>query len=152
MPGLRPRRLLRFIEEPADLWGGTTHESLLERALAREERDQVLERISGGERYVKLRHVRSGLQVDLFIVLPPAQFGCILAIRTGPAEFSHWFAGLVRRQGNHIAGGALRLGLRDHSTPAEKLCTCPVIPTPEERDFFAALGGRYLEPSERRAP
>jgi len=141
----------RFIEEPSGLFD-TCQVSLLDRALAREERDQVLERLEGGDRYVKLRHLRSGLQVDLFVCLPPAQFGCILAIRTGPADYSQRLVTLARRQGNHVAGGALRLGMRDHSTPAEKVCTCPVIPTPEERDFFAALGGRYLEPSERRAP
>jgi DNA polymerase (family 10) len=142
----------RFLTEYVDLWGGTTQRSLLDAALAREEAERVLERISGGERYVKLRHLRSGLQVDLFICLPPAQWGVILAVRTGPADFSQWLVNLARRQGNHVAGGALRLGLRDHSTPAEKLCTCPVIPTPTERDFFAALGARYVEPAERRAP
>ena len=138
----------RFIEEPSGLFE-TVQVSLLDRALAREERDQVLERLSGGDRYVKLRHVRSGLQVDLFIVPPPASFGVLLAIRTGPAAYSQRLVTLARRQGNHVADGALRLGLRDHSTPAEKLCTCPVIPTPEERDFFAALGLAYVEPEAR---
>lgn len=140
----------RFIEEPSGLFE-TQQVSLLDRALAREEREQVLERISGGDRYIKLRHVRSGLQVDLFVVLSPAQWGAILTIRTGPADYSQRLVTLARRQGNHEAGGALRLGLRDHSTPAEKVCTCPVIPTPEERDFFAALGLAYVEPEARHA-
>lgn len=139
----------RFIEEPSSLWGDTSQVSLLSRALAREEAEQVLERISGGERYVKLRHVRSGLQVDLFIVLPPAQWGVILTIRTGPADYSERLVTLARRQGNHVAGGALRSGLRGHSTPAEKLCTCPVIPTPEEADFYAALGLLFAPPERR---
>lgn len=138
----------RFIEEPSGLFE-TVQVSLLERALAREEADQRLERLSGGERYVKLRHVRSGLQVDLFVVLPPAQWGVLLTIRTGPADYSERLVTLARRQGNHVAGGALRQGLRDHSTPAEKLCTDPIIPTPEEADFYAALGLLFAPPERR---
>jgi hypothetical protein len=30
------------------------------------------------------------IAIDLFIVLPPAQFGAFFAIRTGTAEFSQW--------------------------------------------------------------
>ena len=141
----------RMIEEPSDLWGGVRQESLLARALAREEAEQVLERISGGERYVKLRHVRSGLQVDLFITTPE-QWGLILLIRTGPADYSQWLVTEARRLGMHTGGGSLRKGLRDHSLPATAVCTCEVIPTPEERDVYTALALPYVEPSDRHVP
>ena len=40
-------------------------------------------------RYYRIRY--QGEKVDIFSVLPPAQFGVIYLIRTGDAGFSHWF-------------------------------------------------------------
>jgi DNA polymerase/3'-5' exonuclease PolX len=143
----------RFRQEPSSLWGDKTEVSVLAEKLAIEEADHVLERISGGERYVKLRHLRSGLQVDLFLVLPPASWGVIFAIRTGPADYSQWLVTYARRQGMHVCGGSLRrgLGVYDDCTRGRECC-CPVIPTPEERDLYAALGMPWVEPGERRVP
>ena len=138
----------RFLEEPSDLWGGTRQVSLLANALAREEREQVLERISGGDRYVKLRHVRSGMQVDLFITTPE-QWGLILLIRTGPADYSQWLVTEARRRGLHVAGGRLHNG---SGLPGRTDCSCQVIPTPDERDVYTALALPYVEPADRRAP
>jgi DNA polymerase/3'-5' exonuclease PolX len=95
-----------------------------------------------GPRYQAL--VYEGAAVDLFIVREPAQWGVILAIRTGPAAFSHRLV-TPRREGGwlpdhlQVQGGALR-----SRTSGE------VLPTPEERDFFAALGRPYLAPEVRR--
>lgn len=141
----------RYIEEPSSLWGDTSRVSVLDGKLAIEERDQVLERLSGGERYVKLRHIRSGLQVDLFLVLPPAQWGVLFAIRTGPADYSQWLVTYARRRGMHVADGALREGLRDHASGllSDRLCRCPIIPTPEEGDLYDALGLPWVDPSVR---
>jgi DNA polymerase/3'-5' exonuclease PolX len=136
----------RFREEPSSLWGDKTQISVLAEVLAIEEREEVLERLAGGERYVKLRHLRSGLQVDLFLVLPPAQWGVIHLIRTGPADYSQWLVTYARRQGMHVVNGALHNGL---GIPGRDDCSCEVIPTPEERDVYTALGLPYIEPWER---
>ena len=44
-------------------------------------------RSANGSRYKRLLYRDFGL--DLFIVLPPAQWGVLFTIRTGSAEFSH---------------------------------------------------------------
>ena len=64
-----------------------------------------------GPRYKALLY--RGAAVDLFIVREPAQYGVILAIRTGPADYSH---NLVTPAGQggvlpdhlRVQGGALR--------------------------------------------
>ena len=100
---------------------------------------------ASGERYAKLRHVASGLQVDLFIVRPPAQWGVIYLIRTGPAAYSQALVTEARRRHFHVAGGALhRGGLGCGIEP------CEVIPTPEEADVYRALGMPFAAPQDRR--
>lgn len=102
-------------------------------------------RPANGERYRRLVHVRSGLQLDLFTVLPPAQWGVILAIRTGPAAYSQWLVWQARKRHFHVAGGALhRGGLGCGALP------CEVVETPEERDLYTALGLPYQPPETRR--
>lgn len=106
------------------------------------------------------RMVYGGIGIDLFSVIAPAQWGVIFAIRTGPADYSHQFvtaqgvtfrdsAGCLRAglmpTGLHVHGGAL---YEDGVT--DRLDTQRVIPTPEEPDFFAAIGEPYREPWERR--
>jgi len=82
------------------------------------------------------------LAVDLFSVLPPAQWGVIMMIRTGPAEFSRR---LVTPRGS---GGLLPDGLRvrdgaiwdgEHA-----------IATPEEDDVWRVLGLAPVAPEDRR--
>ena len=103
-------------------------------------------RLLGKDRYTKLRHRRSGLQVDLFSVRPPAQWGVIFLIRTGPAGYSHRFVTEARDRGHHSAHGALHAGrLGCGALP------CEVVETPEEIDVYRALGVPYLAPAERLA-
>ena len=108
-----------------------------------------------GDRYKRL--VFRGLAViDLFVVLPPAQWGAILAIRTGDAQFSQLLV-TPRRQ-----GGAMPTGFRmhsggiccetDHQGTSRDACTeaCRVV-TPTEQSFFAALDLPYPELDRRTA-
>jgi DNA polymerase/3'-5' exonuclease PolX len=74
----------------------------------------------------------TGIKLDLFIVQPPAQWGAILAIRTGPAHYSHWLV-TQRKQ-----GGAMPSYLRQRDGAlwdGDEL-----VPTPTEASYFAALG------------
>jgi len=136
----------RFEADTVDLWGQPVN--MLERRLDWSiERGWLARPPDGkrGPRYSKLRHPESGLQVDLFSVIEPAQFGLIFLIRTGPAAYSQWLMTEALRRGLHVAAGALRRGFACRRAT----CTCPIMPTPEEADVYAALRLPYLAPERR---
>lgn len=89
-------------------------------------------------RYVKLHLQRSDVVVDLFLTTPEA-WGAILAIRTGPADFS---AAMVRRWTKLSGGGHFTDG---RVVDAKGMA----LETPEERDVFAVCRMHWLEPFER---
>ena len=82
--------------------------------------------------------VVDGVPLDLFAVRAPAQYGAILAIRTGPAAFSQRLVTSCQRYGLRCTEGRL---VAEDGTTRE---------TPTERDFLAACGSPWVEPSERR--
>lgn len=92
-----------------------------------------------GPRYKQVLY--KGAPVDLFSVLPPAQWGVIFAIRTGSAEFGKLLV-TSRLQGGfmppdmRVAGGVLwREG--------------GAVETPEEEDYFREIGVPCWPPEER---
>jgi len=97
-----------------------------------------------GPRYSKLLHVASGLQVDLFSARPQT-FGLILAIRTGPANYSRWLVTEARARGHHVAEGELHVGAGGCSPYAK----CELVPTPEEADVYRVLGLFHPVPEQR---
>lgn len=108
-------------------------------------------RIAHGERYKRLRHYGeplSGIGIDLFSVLPPAQWGVIAAIRTGPAEFSQRLVTPASR------GGLLPENMRviDGAIWETTSVGAPlhVIPTETEEELFDVLGLPWIAPEERR--
>ncbi len=93
-----------------------------------------------GGKYKRLSY--QGFGLDLFVTTAE-QWGVILAIRTGPAEFSHRFV-TVRRQGGVLPDWlVVKDGALHHRTTGE------VIPTPEEGDFFDAIDYGWIEPEAR---
>lgn len=97
--------------------------------------------IKNGPRYKQFT-LPEGINLDLFVVLHPAQWGVILAIRTGPADFSHWIV-TPKYQGGPLPGdcrvqdgGVYRRG--------------GLLTMPEEKDFLDFIGLGWIEPSERR--
>lgn len=84
--------------------------------------------------------VFDGIPVDLFIVRPPATWGCIFALRTGPGDWNTRLVTECKAIGRRVAGGQVE---RWHHGAWE------VVPTPEERDFFAAVGQPWVEPPDR---
>ena len=130
--------------EEASLWGDIVEVSLLEERLAANEQAGYLRRVSGGPRYVKLVHVPSGLQVDLFVTTAD-QWGLILLIRTGPADWSQWLVTYARRVGLHVCGGRLRVGLLHQDVG----CQAKPIPTPTEEEVFRQLELTYAKPEDR---
>ena len=76
--------------------------------------------------------------VDLFVVLPPAQWGIIYLLRTGSADFSHWFVQQGRAFGIQVIDGHLeREGL--------------ALDTPTEQAAFKFMRVRYIEPDQRES-
>jgi DNA polymerase/3'-5' exonuclease PolX len=131
----------RFVEGPrVDLFQPPPMVSVLDDRLA------VLEQAgrlvahptspANGDRYKKRVATRSGMQVDLFIVRPPAEWGPIFAIRTGPADYSAAAVTALRARGMRCEDGAVWRG-------SER------IPCPEEADFFAAVGWELVPPERR---
>lgn len=97
--------------------------------------------IANGPRMKKI-FLRQGIQLDLFIVMPPAQFGYIFLLRTGPADYSH-----------RIVTPRNKRGL----LPSHLVCDEGAIwshgdicPTPEESDVFRLLSLPYVEPWDRK--
>jgi DNA polymerase/3'-5' exonuclease PolX len=131
------------IDTQPDLFGSQTLKvNMLESFLSGLLANHAIRMPKKGPRYKKISLIE-GICIDLFIVLPPSTWGAIFAIRTGPAEFSHWLVTSKR------SGGALpsNLKVKDGALwhGAKK------IETPEESDFFKVLGLGYVEPSKRAA-
>jgi DNA polymerase/3'-5' exonuclease PolX len=77
------------------------------------------------------------VKLDLFLAAPE-NYGMIMAIRTGCAEFSQALMTYAKhRTGYHVEGGYLR---DREGAPLE---------TPEERDVFDLLGVDFVKPKER---
>ena len=89
--------------------------------------------------YTQRRHP-SGMKVDIFMVTP-ANWGLILAIRTGSARFSH----KVLAVGWCAKGYESRGGLLYHR---DGMITDPVV-VREERDLFELIGVPWVDPTIR---
>jgi len=109
---------------------------------------------AGGDKYKKIWLKKESIQVDLFLVTPPAEWGVQSVIRTGPADFSHW---MVTRKS---IGGALpdeyivadgAVGKRERPRGFTNDLRSGVIPMPEEIDFFKLCGMEWIEPCQRVA-
>ncbi len=98
------------------------------------------EPIKNGHRYKQIR-LPYGINLDLFIVLPPAQWGVIYTLRTGPEDFSTWV--VTKRQ----KGGRLPSDCEMHDGGVYR--NGELISMPEEMDFLNFLGLGWIEPFER---
>jgi DNA polymerase/3'-5' exonuclease PolX len=94
-----------------------------------------------GRRY-KQYALPEGVNLDLFIVLPPAQWGVIFALRTGGAEFS-------RRLVTPKPYGYLPREYVIKDGAVHRADTGEIVPTPEEEDFLALCGVANIPPQER---
>lgn len=100
-----------------------------------------------------------GLMLDVFVVRPPAQWGVIYALRTGPAHYSHWLVTPRNRNGAlpsdlRVARGAVWSGLARCVTQAQQDAAIEdgrarLVETPTEESFFALLGIPMPEPGAR---
>lgn len=94
-----------------------------------------------GKRYKQLIHVSSGMKIDLFLVLPPAQWGAIMAIRTGPAAFSQWLVTPKQK------GGALPSIYKQRD--GALWYKGELVETATEEAYFEKLGIPWIPPEKR---
>lgn len=99
--------------------------------------------VKNGAKYKKIA-LPDGINIDLFIVTPPAQFGVLHAIRTGPADFSHWLV-TSERQGGAMPYFAKCKDGAIHSGES-------ILEMPNEEDLFKFLRLPCLPPNKRKAP
>ena len=94
-----------------------------------------------GDRYYRgLAPVAEGTEagVDLFVVLPPAEWGVVYAIRTGSREFSQ--AAVTRLH---------RWGLKSEQGRILKVETGETLPCPNESMFFRYARLPWIDPGLR---
>lgn len=143
IPDLRP---------PRPVFGQPPYKTNLDAVLASleypDESGLRLHKILGADKYKKIGVSLDGgntwiIQLDLFLVTPPAQWGVDFLIRTGPSDFSHWivtqkcFGGGLPTMYN-VKGAAVWKGQEP-------------ISTPEEIDFLKLCGLDWIEPQNRSA-
>ena len=126
---------------------------LEKKVLAQGDPDKAGKKAPCGPRYYRLRY--KGEKLDVFCVLPPAQWGVIFAIRTGDADFSHWLVQQGNKEGIVVSEGRLAQTVNLDGS-INRACGGKVgtfdfkdIETPEEEDVFRALGVPYLPPEQR---
>jgi DNA polymerase/3'-5' exonuclease PolX len=131
-------RDIELLVEPRTLSDGLFGESQPDLESARRVVAQWGEIVKGGDRYIQVANVKgTDLKCDVFLVHPPANWWCLLAIRTGPQNVSQLAvmklpkAGLFHRDGRIVDAAG-----NEH-------------PVDSEEAFFAAAGMPYLEPEKR---
>ena len=97
--------------------------------------------VKGGERYMQVANVfGSGVSLDLFLCHPPAQWGSLMLIRTGPAKFSERVVSRIKATGH----------MRHKDGRVVDVATGITRPTPREEDLFRLAGMEYVPPKERK--
>lgn len=86
------------------------------------------------------------IQLRVYLVLPPMEWGPRLLVRTGPATFVHWMI-TPRSKGGALPDGYMYITMRGQilSNDGET-----AIPCPEEEDIFSFCQIRYIDPKHRR--
>lgn len=136
---------------PIDLFGHPgVPINYLESQLHSLELHHDFEFVKNGPKYKQLA-LPEGINLDLFLVTPPAQWGVIFLIRTGPKEFSEWMV-TPRAKGGALPGGyCVQDGtIRTAHVPLPDVDVHLQIAMPNEADFFAFCGLEWIEPKDRQ--
>lgn len=87
--------------------------------------------------------MQSGEKFECYIVLPPAQWGRLEVLRTGPKEFSQQCVTSKSKGGFFPSGYRQDDGAVWHGNQ--------VVPMEDEKAFFDFLGLNYVQPEHRKA-
>ena len=137
------------------------HKNMLERRLWEMEQERLLTKVSGADKLKKFDidpekfgvSVVTKVRFELYIVTPPAEWGPLFTIRTGPSEFSHWLV-TPRKLGGRMPDGYIQhKGAVWPGQWAEDVAepTGDKLAMPEEIDFLRFLGLDWIEPKDRKA-
>jgi DNA polymerase/3'-5' exonuclease PolX len=141
-----------------------THKTKLDELVHRMVQTDDIRMEANGDRYKRMFLKYAGIKCDLFINVPPSEWGVQLLIRTGPKDFGHWCV-TNRKYGGALPDGyfvkhqvvwiAEEIGKRDIPDDPKKsvalLTDANHLSMPAEVDFLNFLELGWLEPSERRA-
>lgn len=104
---------------------------------------EVRRRIKGQEKYFQFSLIE-GIALDLFVVTPPAQWGVIFALRTGPANFSKLLVTNKKHNG-YLPDGFVVRGW----VVCKEFKRNESIRMDEEIDFLNFCGLKMIEPHMR---
>lgn len=103
-----------------------------------------------GRLHKRLRHIHTGLTADLYLTLDSRGWGPLVAVRTGPRDFSKLVVTTARGLGWHFADGFLLHGHLKGRRPCSDGPACTrIIPLYQEADVFQTLSLTMLSPEER---
>lgn len=140
---------------------GTERQSDLDPLLEQLVQAGKLARTKDGPRFKQFRILttRRRIMLDLFLA-DADNWGLILAIRTGPSDYSRLIVTQRCRQGylddmHRVDKGYVWRLLLPGSEPAKRTTiidgqTYALVPVPEETDYFNLLQGGYVPPEKRR--
>lgn len=108
-------------------------------------------------KYVKLYLPKHTINLDLFIVRHPAQWGPIFFIRTGPADWNKFMVDYSKSRNVRFEAGRLLKteshdevhARREREGGGTFAQLEYIMDTPEEEDVFQALGLPYVPPEQR---
>jgi DNA polymerase/3'-5' exonuclease PolX len=140
------------------------HKTALDQIITQMVDDNAIALTGNGDRYKKFFLKYAGINVDLFLNVPPSHWGVQMVIRTGPKEFSQWL--VMQRQDR----GALPNGhfvkhqvvwvaseIRKEDVPDDPNKSIAMLTRQnhlamaEEIDFLKFCGLGWVEPRNREA-
>lgn len=107
-----------------------------------------------GPKHKKLNLCHYDLVIELWIVTPPAQWGVIKMLRTGPADWSHQVVTKRNQMTGTLSDGRRVPGLLPSNctmSQGQVFQNGVLIPMPEEIDFFRFIDLAWIPPESRRA-
>jgi DNA polymerase/3'-5' exonuclease PolX len=125
---------------PLNLFGEMTTISPLQAFIRDGIKSGVWGKIKGGDKYVQLA-LPEGINLDLFLVTPPAEYGVIMLLRTGPADFNKWLV-TSKRKGGRMPSNAVMVDGAIYVNGHR-------VPMPNELDAMNFFGIGWIDPQDR---
>ncbi len=140
------------------------YDTQLDKLLDEMQKDGAIAIVKDGPRLKTIYLKYAGISVELYINLPPSEWGVQKLIRTGPSDFSHWCVcerprgplpegHFVRHQVVWVASEIKRHEVPEHdpNKAIPLLTETNHLSMPEEIDFLKFLGLGWIEPKDRVA-
>lgn len=144
-PNPKDIEIVAIPKKREDMFGDPLPVHQLLNALIIYETEGIIKLIKKGPKMAQF--IWEGETVDLFMVTPPAQWGAIFTIRTGPWQFSKWIMSAALPPHLKQKDGAL--WKIERKSEENKLGILKVVPTPTEESYFEAVGIDWIPPEER---